>query len=759
MGGWPVASTPPHTDKTKVNPFMQWAVINSIQGFYFTGPQQQGSGPAPPSDLSGGGGSSTPAPAPVPTSKEDQDRPVTLTVTGDTSRQIQTMAPAHYNHTTTLHPMLPVDPNHHHHQQPQQPQQHHQHQPPHQQQQQQPQAGELGPQGTIASHGNTNDTAFPGGHHRQDYSLGAGGQAGPQQPGQMVQHNNLNTKQLQTDKSTNSLTKNKLYTEENGQIVTFNGSQEHMEMNRRGIKIERVYECKDCDKAFTREEHLKRHAKSHTDEPVHRCEVLGCSKAYTRKERLTRHYKVAHLGQEPERPFWCPECGKDFQRKEHLIRHQRNLHGPGCSVGLPQHAQQAGHQTDTDGPISMTVLNPLNSNTHHPGGAQGQATNSPLLHCTYEGCTKTYSRREHLNRHLKLHMGIEPERPYYCLDCGKTFTRKEHLLRHRRGHTGETPFHCPGPDCTKQFARKEHLKRHMRVHTGEHPYPCSECGRSFGRRERLLKHMKSHGIGVMPTGVRPQPQYQQPKKEFKKEPEFNADVDFLDPNPQTSQMTHGVFGDQTNQLLRMIAQKGPLSPEQLGMGHPAPPTEQVFSNPEVARALSNPDIVRAFSNPDVVKAFALSPPKKSATSPGGSSISQATLTTVQAAAPSVTRGPDIANSPSVPPELSKLPSGFSIFPVVPSTGGSQVVTGTTQETVPGGQVCVSNNGNTYYQAAPSYVAASVPHRAELTTIPMAWPGWHMTAAQPVNMRSPAKVEPADSKYWEPTAAYFRAPIP
>merc|ERR550539_2067054 len=160
----------------------------------------------------------------------------------------------------------------------------------------------------------------------------------------------------------------------------------------------------------------------------------------------------------------------------------------------------------------MTVLNPLNSNTHHAGPSQA-SSNSPLLHCTYEGCSKTYSRREHLNRHLKLHMGIEPERPYYCLDCGKTFTRKEHLLRH------------------------------MRVHTGEHPYPCSECGRSFGRRERLLKHMKSHGIGVMPTGVRPQ--YQQPKKEFKKEPEFNADVDFLDPNTP-SHMAHGVFGDQTN---------------------------------------------------------------------------------------------------------------------------------------------------------------------------------------------------------------------
>merc|ERR1719330_969542 len=96
-------------------------------------------------------------------------------------------------------------------------------------------------------------------------------------------------------------------------------------------------------------------------------------------------------------------------------------------------------------------------------------------------------------------------------------------------------------------------------------------------------------------------------------------------------MSHGVFGDQANHLLRMIATKGPISPDQLGPGAPAPPaaepvvTQQVFSNPEVARALSNPEIVRAFSNPDVVKAFALSPPKKSATSPGGTHLSQATL--------------------------------------------------------------------------------------------------------------------------------------
>ena len=231
-------------------------------------------------------------------------------------------------------------------------------------------------------------------------------------------------------------------------------------------------------------------------------------------------------------------------------------------------------------------------------------------------------------------------------------------------------------------------------------------------------------------------------------------------------MTHGVFGNTPPaDLLRMVALKGPLSPAELGMPH----QEQVFNNPEVARALSNPDIVKAFQNPDVVKAFALSPPKKSGVSPGGS-LSHATLTTVPvtqaAAAPAVTRGPDIANSPSVPPELSKLPSGFSIFPVVPSSGGGgvagvQVTTGGGAEQAGAGQVYVTNTG--YQQTQASYVSGSpgAAHRTELTTIPMAWPGtW-----QPVNMRSPAKLEPGTeagaAKHWESAtaAAYFRAPFP
>lgn len=177
---------------------------------------------------------------------------------------------------------------------------------------------------------------------------------------------------------------------------------------------------------------------------------MGCNKAYTRKERLTRHYKVTHLGHEPDRPFWCDQCGKDFLRKEHRDRHIRNIHGPGGSTDM---ADDESHSSDMDGstpghleperrapaapaprPRQQRVES-LHDSDSVPGGT---------LHCTYEGCPKTYSRREHLNRHIKLHMGIEPDRPYHCEDCYKTFTRKEHMLRHKRSHTGETPYPCPG---------------------------------------------------------------------------------------------------------------------------------------------------------------------------------------------------------------------------------------------------------------------------------------------------------------------------
>ena len=113
--------------------------------------------------------------------------------------------------------------------------------------------------------------------------------------------------------------------------------------------------------------------------------------------------------------------------------------------------------------------------------------------------------------------------------------------------------------------------------------------------------------------------------------------------------------------------------------------------------------------------------------------------------------------------LSKLPSTFSIFPVVPSSGAGQVQVTQPEQQAAGQVYAVTNTG--YQQTQASYVTQSpgAAHRTELTTIPMAaWPG---TWVQPVNMRSPAKLEPGTEagapKHWESAtaAAYFRAPFP
>ena len=112
--------------------------------------------------------------------------------------------------------------------------------------------------------------------------------------------------------------------------------------------------------------------------------------------------------------------------------------------------------------------------------------------------------------------------------------------------------------------------------------------------------------------------------------------------------------------------------------------------------------------------------------------------------------PPTSSAASVPPELSKLPPGFSIFPVVPAAAmavGQQEKGGGGHQEQGGPQVVAAG----YYQANPQ-----APHPAhlkpgEITTIPMTWAGWPM---QSVNIRSPAKLEPGDTKHWEPSS-YFR----
>ncbi|XP_043242016.1 zinc finger protein 865-like isoform X22 [Amphibalanus amphitrite] len=115
-------------------------------------------------------------------------------------------------------------------------------------------------------------------------------------------------------------------------------------------------------------------------------------------------------------------------------------------------------------------------------------------------CFKGFIRREHLQRHLKIHGTREPsERTHVCTVCYKAFIRKEHLQRHLKIHgtrePGERTHVCN--ICYKAFIRRDYLQRHMKIHGTREPsertHVCTVCYKAFIRKEHLQRHMKIHG--------------------------------------------------------------------------------------------------------------------------------------------------------------------------------------------------------------------------------------------------------------------------
>lgn len=114
------------------------------------------------------------------------------------------------------------------------------------------------------------------------------------------------------------------------------------ENNKSGSGNEAVPTCEVCEKVFKRKEHLAQHMKLHLGlryvlliNSVFNCEVqnlnlinllrpfkceeVNCNKAFSRKEHLMRHV-ISHTG---KKMFSCEFCHKLFSRKDNLNKHRR----------------------------------------------------------------------------------------------------------------------------------------------------------------------------------------------------------------------------------------------------------------------------------------------------------------------------------------------------------------------------------------------------------------------------------------------------
>ncbi|KAL7798117.1 hypothetical protein V8C37DRAFT_245742 [Trichoderma ceciliae] len=65
------------------------------------------------------------------------------------------------------------------------------------------------------------------------------------------------------------------------------------------------------------------------------------------------------------------------------------------------------------------------------------------------------------------HQSHQNSNPYACRDCGRSYSRPEHLVRHVQTHTLGRRFACE--ICRKSFARKDLLRRHVANHENDSP--------------------------------------------------------------------------------------------------------------------------------------------------------------------------------------------------------------------------------------------------------------------------------------------------
>jgi len=211
-----------------------------------------------------------------------------------------------------------------------------------------------------------------------------------------------------------------------------------------------------------------------------RCQWEGCSKEFDTQEQLVQHINNIHIHGD-RKEFVCrwKDCARDlrpFKAQYMLVVHMR------------RHTGEKPHK------------------------------------CTFEGCTKAYSRLENLKTHLRSHTG---EKPYVCEfeGCTKAFSNASDRAKHQnRTHSNEKPYACKIPGCTKRYTDPSSLRKHVKtVH---------------GPEAHVTKRMKAERDRQMRNSQQAKLEVKQMKKENDEDDKRKFGCNPLRPNNDNSTTNH-----------------------------------------------------------------------------------------------------------------------------------------------------------------------------------------------------------------------------
>ncbi|KAJ6648569.1 Zinc finger protein [Pseudolycoriella hygida] len=253
------------------------------------------------------------------------------------------------------------------------------------------------------------------------------------------------------------------------------------------------YICDYCGQQFNQKNHIAAHMTKHGKKtkpqtPNFPCTVKGCVKKFDKKISLNSHQRKVHkIKPEPcvkvatagERrlKLRCDQCPKQF-----LVQHKLDAHIREEHEGLKPYKC----------PNCDKEFCKIRSYKHHLQFKHSDAEKE-MCPCTYDGCNKTYHRRDALKDHInRIHLGIKPERRQnlICEQCGRSFTNAFSLKEHSYTHTGISPFVCK--TCPKKFISSYKLKIHTMRHLNIKPFVCPTCGQRKTTNRELKTHMNTH---------------------------------------------------------------------------------------------------------------------------------------------------------------------------------------------------------------------------------------------------------------------------
>ncbi|CAC5381029.1 KRAB [Mytilus coruscus] len=187
--------------------------------------------------------------------------------------------------------------------------------------------------------------------------------------------------------------------------------QKHKQRHTAPEVMDKVYNCRYCDKTFDNLHEYQQHIRTHTDaeDRIFQCDqcpkrffkqvmLAQTAKAYKDPDTLRKHIRFIHKTAEEDgnrKEYPCPFCDKVFysngHRKRHLIKHtgERPFKCEECGKGFTEKRSLQNHQRIHSGfRLKFKLQSHLDS---HEGVYRYQC----------KICNKGFLEKTKLNRHIK----------------------------------------------------------------------------------------------------------------------------------------------------------------------------------------------------------------------------------------------------------------------------------------------------------------------------------------------------------------------